>query len=71
MKKIVKDQPILIEFGEYGNFNTMIPLEILDYKPDGYYKVFIRWQRPGTYCTIDLWEQDDTLVDFESFGFKI
>ena len=71
MKKIIKGQPIKIEFGEYGNFHTMVPLEILDYRPDSYYKVFIRWQRPNTECTIDLWEQEDKIVDFESFGYNI
>ena len=71
MEKIIKGQPIKIEFGEYDNFHTMIPLEILDYKPDNYYKVFIRWQRPNTDCTIDLLEQEDKIVDFESFGYNI
>lgn len=69
MKKIIKGQAVKIEFGEYGNFHNMIPLEILDYKPDDWYKVLIRWQRPNTNCTIDLWQQDDTNVDFESFGY--
>lgn len=71
MEKIIKGQPIKIEFGDYGNINTMIPLEILEYKPDGRFKVFIRWQRPNTDCTIDLWQEDDTVVDFESFGYNI
>ena len=67
MKQIVKNQPIRIEFGDYDNFATMIPIKILKYEPDEYYKVLIRWQYPGTNQTIDLWEHDDALVDYESF----
>ena len=33
MEKIIKGQPIKIEFGDYGNINTMIPLEILEMIP--------------------------------------
>ena len=67
MKKIVKNQPTKIEFGDYGNFATMIPIDILEYKPDDYYKVLIRWKYSNKDQTIDLWERDDSLVDFESF----
>ena len=67
MKQIVKNQPIRIEFGDYDNFATMIPIDILEYKPNDYYKVLIRWQYPNKDRTIDLWERDDALVDFESF----
>ena len=67
MGRIVKNQPTRIEFGDYDNFATMIPIEILEYKPDDYYKVLIRWQYPGSEQTIDLWESHDHLVDFESF----
>lgn len=67
MKKIIKNQPIKIEFGDYDNFATMIPIDILEHKPDDYYKVLIRWQYPNENRTIDLWERDDALVDFESF----
>ena len=67
MKKIVKNQPTKIEFGDYDNFATMIPIDILEYKPDNYYKVLIRWKYFNMDQTIDLWERDDALVDFESF----
>ena len=67
MKIIIKNQPIKIEFGDYGNFATMIPIKILEHKPDGYYKVLIRWKYPNSNQTIDLWEQNDQSVDFESF----
>ena len=67
MENIVKNQPIKIEFGDYGNFRTMIPKEILEYKPNDYYKVLIRWQYPNSEQIIDLWEQDDKIVDFDSF----
>lgn len=67
---IVKNQPIRIEFGDYDNFAIMIPVEILKYKPKDYYKVLIRWQYPNSDQTIDLWEQDDKLVDFDSFNFN-
>ena len=67
MKKIVKNQPTKIEFGDYDNFATMIPIDILEYKPDDYYKVLIRWKYFNMDQTIDLWERDDTLIDFESF----
>lgn len=67
MKRIVKNQPIRIEFGDYDNFHTMIPKEILEHQPNNHYKVLIRWQYPNSEQTIDLWEQDDTIVDFDSF----
>lgn len=67
MNKIIKNQPIRIEFGCYGNFVTMIPIEILEHRPDEYNKVLIRWQYPNNDQTIDLWEQDDKSVDFNSF----
>ena len=67
MERIVKNQPIKIEFGDYGNFCTMIPKEILEHKPNDYYKVLIRWQYLNSEQTIDLWEQDDKIVDFDSF----
>lgn len=67
MKTIVKNQPTQIEFGDCDNFATMIPIKILERKPNGWYKVLIRWQYPNTDRTIDLWERDDALVDFESF----
>lgn len=67
MERIVKNKPIKIEFGDYDNFATMTPLEILKYEPDGYYKVLIRWQYPNSEQTIDLWERNDKNVDFDSF----
>lgn len=67
MERIVKNQPIKVEFGDYGNFRTMIPKEILEHRPNDYYKVLIRWQYLNSEHTIDLWEQDDTIVDFDSF----
>lgn len=67
MKTIIKGQPIRIEFGDYDNFATMIPLEVLKHEPDGYFKVLIRWQYPNSDQTIDLWEQNDKIVDFDSF----
>jgi hypothetical protein len=67
MERIVKNKPIRIEFGDYDNFATMTPLEILKYEPDGYYKVLIRWQYPNSEQTIDLWERNDKNVDFDSF----
>lgn len=67
MERIVKNQPIKIEFGDYGNFHTMIPKEILEHRPNDYYKVLIRWQYPNSEHTIDLWEQSDKNIDFESF----
>jgi hypothetical protein len=67
MKTIVKGQPVRIEFGDYDNFATMIPLAILKHEPKGYYKVLIRWQYPNSEQTIDLWEQNDQNVDFDSF----
>ena len=67
---IVKNQPICIEFGDYDNFATMIPVEIVKYEPNSYYKVLIRWQYPDSDQTIDLWEQDDKSVDFDSFNFN-
>ena len=67
MERIVKNQPIKIEFGDYDNFAIMIPKEILEYKPNGYYKVLIRWQYPNSEQTIDLWERNDKNIDFESF----
>jgi hypothetical protein len=69
MKRIIKGQPIEIEFGDYGNFNTMIPIEILKYRPGEYYNIFMRWQYLNTDCTVDLWGQDAKDVDFESFNF--
>jgi hypothetical protein len=48
----------------------MIPIDILEYKPNDYYKVLIRWQYPNSEHTIDLWNQDDKDVDFDSFNFK-
>lgn len=70
MKTIVKNQPTQIEFGDYDNFATMTPIEILEYKPNGWYKVLIRWQYPNSEHTIDLWHRDDKDVDFDSFNFK-
>ena len=70
MKAIIKNQPMRIEFGDYDNFATMIPVEIIEYKPDGYYKVLIRWQYPNDERTIELWHSTDNDVDFESFGFN-
>ena len=70
MKTIVKNQPTQIEFGDYDNFATMIPIEILEHKPNGWYKVLIRWQYPGEDRTIDLWHRSDEDVDFQSFGFQ-
>ena len=67
MERIVKNKPIRIECGDYDNFATMTPLEILKYEPDGYYKVLIRWQYPNSEQTIDLWERNDKNVDFDSF----
>lgn len=67
MERIVKNQPIKIEFGDYGNFRTMVPKEILKHRPNDYYKVLIRWQYLNSEHTIDLWEQDDAIVDFDSF----
>lgn len=67
MNKIIKNKPIEIEFGDYDNFAIMIPKEILEHRPNDYYKVLIRWQYPNSEQTIDLWEQDDTIVDFDSF----
>lgn len=67
MERIVKNQPIKIEFGDYDNFAIMIPKEILEHRPNDYYKVLIRWQYLNSDSTIDLWEQDDTIVDFDSF----
>ena len=64
---IIKNQPIRIEFGCYDNFATMIPIEILEHRPNEYYKVLIRWQYPDSDQTIDLWEKDDKSVDFDSF----
>jgi hypothetical protein len=67
VEQIVKNKPIRIEFGDYDNFATMIPLAILKHEPEGYYKVLIRWQYPNSEQTIDLWERDDKIVDFDSF----
>lgn len=67
MEKIIKDKPIKIEFGDYDNFATMTPKEILEYRPNDYYKVLIRWQYPNSEHTIDLWEQSDKNIDFDSF----
>ena len=67
MSKIVKNQPIRIEFGDFDNFATMIPVEIVEYDPEGYLKVLIRWQYPNEDRTIDLWHQTDKDVDFDSF----
>lgn len=68
MYRIIKGQPTKIEYGEYGNFETMIPIEILEYHPDEYYGIFIRWQRPNSDYTIDLWSHDDKDINFKSFG---
>ena len=67
MSKIVRNKPITIEFGCYDNFRTMIPIEILEYRPSECHRVLIRWQYPNSERTIDLWEQNDKNVDFESF----
>ena len=67
MNKIIKNKPMKIEFGDYGNFATMIPIEILEYRPNDYYKVLIRWQYLNSDSTIDLWEQSDKNIDFDSF----
>lgn len=67
MEKIIKNKPIQVEFGDYDNFATLIPIEILEYHPDEYYKVLIRWQYPNDERTIELWEQNDKNVDFDSF----
>lgn len=67
MERIVKNKPIRIEFGDYDNFATMTPLKILKYEPEGYYKVLIRWQYPNSEQTIDLWERNDKIIDFDSF----
>ena len=67
MSKIIKNKPMKIEFGDYDNFATMIPIEILEHRPNDYYKVLIRWQYPNSDRTIELWERYDNNVDFESF----
>ena len=67
MERIVKNKPIRIEFGDYGNYATMTPIEIVEYKPNDYFKVLIRWQYPNSDRTIELWERDDKNIDFESF----
>lgn len=67
MEKIIKNVPIKIEFGSYGNFADMIPKEILKHRPDEYFKVLIRWQYPNEERTIDLWDTNDKNIDFESF----
>ena len=67
MERIVKGQPIKIEFGDYDNFATMIPIEILEHRPNAYFKMHIRWQYPNSDRTIDLWQQEDDNVDFDSF----
>ena len=71
MKTIVKNQPTQIEFGDYDNFATMTPIEILEYKPNDWYKVLIRWQYPNSDKTIDLWAYNAENVDFNSFKQKI
>ena len=70
MEKIVKNQPIRIEFGDYDNFATMTPIEILEYEPERRPHVLIRWAYPNDDRTIDLWHPSDHDVDFDSFGFK-
>lgn len=70
VKEIIKGVPIRIEYGDYDNFATMIPIEILEHRPNEWSKVLIRWQYPNSDHTIDLWQQSDKNVDFESFGFK-
>ena len=67
MSKIVKNQPIRIEVGDFDNFATMIPVEIVKYDPEGYFKVLIRWQYPNQDRTIDLWHHTDKDVNFDSF----
>ena len=67
MERIIKNKPIEIEFGDYDNFHTIIPKEILEHRPNDYYKVLIRWQYLNSDSTIDLWEQSDKNIDFESF----
>ena len=67
MEKIIKNKPIQVEFGDYDNFATLTPIEILEYHPDEYYKVLIRWKYPNDERTIELWERDDKNVDFDSF----
>lgn len=71
MSKIVRNKPITIEFGCYDNFRTMIPIEILEYKPNESYGVLIRWQYPNSDKTIDLWAYNAENVDFDSFKQKI
>jgi hypothetical protein len=68
MNKITKGQPMRIEFGDYDNFATMIPIEILEHRPNEWSKVLIRWQFLNSDRTIDLWHQNDKNVDFESFN---
>jgi hypothetical protein len=64
---ITKGVPMVIEFGDFDNFAEMIPIKILKHEPDSYFKVLIRWQYPNCDRTIDLWEQKDTNIDFDSF----
>lgn len=68
-KEIIKGQPIRIEYGDFDNFATLIPMEILEVRPEGHYAgVMIRWQYPGEDRTIDLWQYGLDNVDFESFN---
>lgn len=67
MEKIIKGKPCKIEFGDYGNCGPMIPIAILKHQPNEYFKICIRWQYPNSDRTIDLWDTNDSLVDFDSF----
>ena len=69
IKEIIKGVPIRIEYGDFDNFATLIPMEILEVRPEGHYAgALIRWQSPTNDFTIELWQYGIDNIDFDSFG---
>lgn len=68
-KEIIKGQPIRIEYGDFDNFATLIPMEILEVRPEGHYAgALILWKSPKSDFTIELWQYGIDNIDFDSFG---
>lgn len=63
--KYVKNQSVKVEYGTYGNFATLTPIDIVETHKT-YVVMLFKFQNGST---IKLCP-DNNKVDFESFGIK-
>ena len=70
MKKIINNVPVKLEVGDYDNFMTLIPKEIVcQFKCNGelYPDYVIKFGYPEDNRTLELVIHEDE-IDFESFN---